>query len=58
MVGDRSFDMLAARAHGLRPVGVVWGIGTEEELRAAGAEVIATAPDQLLALLVPAVGAR
>ncbi|HEY1776952.1 MAG TPA: HAD hydrolase-like protein [Solirubrobacteraceae bacterium] len=58
MVGDRSFDMAAARSHGLRPVGVAWGIGTEEELRAAGAEVIAAAPDQLLALLVPAVGAR
>ena len=33
MVGDRSFDMVAARAHGLRAVGVAWGIGSREELR-------------------------
>ena len=36
MVGDRSFDMVAARAHGLRAVGVAWGIGSREELEAAG----------------------
>jgi len=54
MVGDRSFDMLAARTHGLRPLGVGWGIGTEEELRVAGAEAIAATPAHLLALLVPA----
>ena len=28
MVGDRSFDVLAARAHGLPSIGVTWGIGT------------------------------
>jgi phosphoglycolate phosphatase len=43
MVGDRSFDMVAARAHGLRPIGVAWGIGSREELVAAGAErIVAT----------------
>jgi phosphoglycolate phosphatase len=53
MVGDRSFDMLAARSHALRAIGVGWGIGTPEELFEAGAEVIAATPAQLLALLVP-----
>ncbi len=32
MVGDRSFDILAAHAHGLPSIGVTWGIGTAEEL--------------------------
>ena len=32
MVGDRSFDILAARAHGLPSIGVTWGIGDAEEL--------------------------
>ena len=58
MVGDRSFDMEAARAHGLRAIGVSWGIGSVEELRAAGAEAIADSPAALLALLVGAAGAR
>jgi phosphoglycolate phosphatase len=52
MVGDRSFDMQAARAHGLRTVGVSWGIGSVAELSAAGAEAIADTPAALLALLV------
>ena len=30
MVGDRSFDILAAHAHGLPAIGVTWGIGTHE----------------------------
>jgi len=47
MVGDRSFDMVAARAHGLRAVGVAWGIGSREELEAAGADVIVATPDEL-----------
>jgi phosphoglycolate phosphatase len=51
MVGDRSFDMLAARAHGLRAVGVGWGIGSRAELEAAGAERIVTSPAELPAAI-------
>jgi phosphoglycolate phosphatase len=47
MVGDRSFDMVAARAHGLRAVGVGWGIGSRAELEAAGAQRIVAAPAEL-----------
>jgi phosphoglycolate phosphatase len=47
MVGDRSFDMVAARAHGLRAVGVGWGIGSRAELLAAGAERIVGTPAEL-----------
>ena len=36
LVGDRSHDVEAARANGLRCVGVLWGIGDEAELRGRG----------------------
>lgn len=51
MVGDRLYDMLAAREHGLLAVGVTSGIGTAAELTAAGADVLVDEPHQLLALL-------
>jgi phosphoglycolate phosphatase len=51
MVGDRSFDIDAARAHGLLSIGVTWGIGSAEELRAAGADRLVAEPVELLALL-------
>jgi phosphoglycolate phosphatase len=47
MVGDRSFDMVAARAHGLRAIGVAWGIGSRDELTSAGAEEIVETPADL-----------
>jgi phosphoglycolate phosphatase len=50
LVGDRSFDVVAAHAHGLRAIGVLWGIGSEEELREAGADAIARTPADLSAL--------
>lgn len=50
MVGDRYHDIEAALAEGIRPFGVTWGIGTETELRHAGAEVVVHHPRELLAL--------
>ncbi len=47
MVGDRHVDMEAARAHGLRAVGVTWGFGSAEELREAGADVLVDTPADL-----------
>jgi phosphoglycolate phosphatase len=47
MVGDRRHDVEAAAANGLRCVGVLWGIGDEDELRAAGADPIVGAPADL-----------
>jgi phosphoglycolate phosphatase len=47
MVGDRHVDIAAARAHGLRGVGVTWGFGTPEELREAGADVLVSSPADL-----------
>jgi phosphoglycolate phosphatase len=51
MVGDRRFDMAAARHHGLHGIGALWGIGSADELRAAGADVLAERPADLPALL-------
>jgi phosphoglycolate phosphatase len=39
MVGDRSFDVAGAHAHGLPAIGVTWGIGPSDELSAADAIV-------------------
>jgi len=49
MIGDRSYDIEAARACGVRAIGVTWGIGGRAEL--AGADVLVDVPAQLVALL-------
>jgi phosphoglycolate phosphatase len=51
MVGDRRHDAEAAHANGLSCVGVLWGIGDEAELRAAGADPIVRLPAELPAAL-------
>ena len=51
MIGDRRMDIEGARHHGMRNIGVLWGFGGEEELRRAGAQCLADAPEQLPALL-------
>jgi phosphoglycolate phosphatase len=51
LVGDRRHDAEAAHANGLRCVGVLWGIGDEAELRAAGADPIVSDPSELPAAL-------
>lgn len=51
MIGDRRFDVAAAAAHGIDCVGVLWGIGSEEELRTAGAAAIVGQPRELEEML-------
>ena len=41
MVGDREHDIIGAHKNGLRAVGVLYGYGSEEELKQAGADEIA-----------------
>lgn len=48
MVGDRSHDMIGARANGLRAIGVLWGYGSRDELEAAGASAVVAEPLYLL----------
>jgi phosphoglycolate phosphatase len=47
MVGDRSFDVLAAHANAVPAIGVTWGIGSPEELYDAGAERVIGTPAEL-----------
>jgi phosphoglycolate phosphatase len=47
MVGDTTFDIVAAVAHGLPGIGVAWGIGATADLEAAGAVRIVAAPHEL-----------
>jgi phosphoglycolate phosphatase len=51
LVGDRRHDAEAAAANRIRCVGVLWGIGDEPELRAAGADPIVADPSDLAAAL-------
>lgn len=50
-VGDTPIDMGTARAAGMYAVGVCWGFRGAEELRAHGAEALATTAEELLAAL-------
>ncbi len=52
MVGDRHFDIAAGRTHGLHTVGVGWGIGSEQELREAGADELVATPEALCEALL------
>ncbi len=52
MVGDRSHDVLGARAHGLHTIGVTYGYGGLDELMAADAWQLATTPAEVADLLL------
>jgi phosphoglycolate phosphatase len=47
MIGDREADVRAAKANGLRSIGVLWGYGSEQELLDAGADVVCRTPSDL-----------
>ena len=47
MIGDRLHDVLGAKAHGIKAVGVLFGYGSEEELTEAGAVAIAENTNEL-----------
>jgi phosphoglycolate phosphatase len=51
MVGDRSYDVVGAHANAVPAVGVLWGIGSREELTVAGADHLVTHPQGLAELL-------
>lgn len=50
MIGDRAIDVEAANANGLGAIGVLWGHGTEEELRSAKPLRLLKDPGQLMEL--------
>ena len=51
MIGDRGADMVAARHHGVRAIGALWGYGTREELEGAGAQSLCARPQELSEVL-------
>ena len=57
MVGDRSHDVLGARACGVAAVGALWGYGSHAELTDAGAHALAAEPAEL-AIALAAAGAH
>ena len=51
MVGDTAYDVIGAAAHGIPTIGVSWGYGNVDEMKAAGAMAIADTAEELLDLL-------
>lgn len=47
MIGDRRFDMIGAKNHGIKALGVLWGYGSEEELTSAGADGLCAHPMEI-----------
>jgi phosphoglycolate phosphatase len=48
--------MTAARANGVRAIGVLWGYGSREELLAAGADTLCETPERLPAVVTDLLG--
>jgi phosphoglycolate phosphatase len=51
MVGDRLYDVLGAREHEIPTIGVLWGAGSEQELRDAGADWLVAKPEEIPPIL-------
>uniref|UniRef100_A0A6M3JYT7 Putative haloacid dehalogenase-like hydrolase n=1 Tax=viral metagenome TaxID=1070528 RepID=A0A6M3JYT7_9ZZZZ len=47
-IGDRAIDMKAATDNEIGPVGALWGFGTSEELKEAGAKFLVQKPLDLI----------
>lgn len=52
MVGDRSYDILGGHAEGLKVLGVLYGYGDLKELSEAGADALATTPQEVAELVL------
>ena len=52
MVGDRKYDILGAKEAGISSIGVLYGFGSEKELREAGADrIVATVEEVYEAIM-------
>jgi phosphoglycolate phosphatase len=51
MIGDRSHDVLGAKANRMAAIGVTYGYGTREELAAAGARHLCATPRAVLEVI-------
>lgn len=52
MIGDRSHDIIGAKKCSVESLGVLYGFGSLEELKTAGADYIAETPKELETLLL------
>ncbi|MGI5899989.1 MAG: HAD family hydrolase [Christensenellales bacterium] len=52
MIGDRKHDIIGAKKHGMDSIGVLYGYGSLEELKAAGADETAATVAELSDLLL------
>ncbi|MBW1641801.1 MAG: HAD-IA family hydrolase [Deltaproteobacteria bacterium] len=50
MIGDRFIDMVAGKSIGCFCVGVLWGFGSQKELKDSGADILLDEPEELLEL--------
>lgn len=48
MVGDREHDVIGAKENSLKSIGVLYGYGSEKELRQSGADLIVSTPGDIL----------
>lgn len=51
MIGDREHDIFGAKENGLASIGVLFGYGSEDELKKAGADYIASSVEDIFELL-------
>lgn len=52
MVGDREHDVIGAKKIGINSLGVLWGYGDRKELEKAGADYIASSPDEAYEIII------
>lgn len=52
MIGDREHDVLGAGAHDMDAMGVLFGYGSEQELRDAGAKYISVTPADIAKIII------
>ncbi len=51
MIGDRSFDIIAAEKNSVQSIGVLYGYGDQAELQAAGARHFAKSPAEIYEII-------
>ncbi len=58
MIGDRLYDMEAAKVNNITAVGVQWGYGTKHELISSGADVLVESVEHLVSSIKGLAGVR
>ncbi len=51
MIGDREHDIIGAKENDLKSIGVLYGYGSEDELKNSGADYIAETPSDIIDLI-------